>query len=550
MSSALLGGVYDCLLWYAKNPTAVQYHQIYGRKEHGGPGTSGYTLIESPTGDSWRSLTAAEKSDPSLIPEGWRLFDGTPLVSDGESRDGPQTFSFDGRSYTTPSGTHWKTTAEGMDRLAASKRIVAIGKRIEYKRYFDDFPYLPLDNIWLGMGERGFVGTKLYAVQTDPRVLERCILMTTRPGDLVLDPTCGSGTTAVSAEKLGRRWITCDTSRVAINVTRRRLLSSVFEHYKTRNGTVSSGFLFETVDHVTLKSIARDLEPEKVELVDRPVVDPGAVRVTGPFELSTLGRYSIEDWKGYVVGEGADVGKLENYITVVCRLYRKGCALVPSAGLIHAVVDEGKTSLGISVGPISGRVTARQIHEAVQDAVASGIGEVHVLGWAFEANVNEVVEKLEADRDVVVRLVMIRPDTLSEGLKASQPDMLFSPLAVPDVEIETLTQGSHVVKVRGVAVFDRRRRTIEYKSISSGYIAAWYLDEDYDGDCFVDCQMFFDFKRKPAIERTLGITVDSDAWGLRAESDSFHGGSYKRVAIKVVDVFGNESTLVRPLEKK
>ena len=188
MSSALLGGVYDCLLWYAKNATAVQYHQIYGRKEHGGPGTSGYTLIESPTGDSWRSLTAAEKSDPSLIPEGWRLFDGTPLVSDGESRDGPQTFSFDGRSYTTPSGTHWKTTPEGMNRLAASNRIVAIGNRIEYKRYFDDFPYLPLDNIWLGMGERGFVGTKLYAVQTDPRVLERCILMTTRPGDLVLDP--------------------------------------------------------------------------------------------------------------------------------------------------------------------------------------------------------------------------------------------------------------------------------------------------------------------------------------------------------------------------
>ena len=127
--------------------------------------------------------------------------------------------------------------------------------------------------------------------------------MTTDPGDIVFDPTCGSGTTASCAEKLGRRWITCDTSRVAINVARQRLLSATFEQYKTRNGAISTGFLYETVVRVTLKCLAYDLEPEKVELVDRPEVDKDAIRVCGPFEVVTLGRYSIEDWKGYVVRE-------------------------------------------------------------------------------------------------------------------------------------------------------------------------------------------------------------------------------------------------------
>ncbi|MHB8294308.1 MAG: site-specific DNA-methyltransferase [Acidimicrobiales bacterium] len=543
-----LSSVYDVLLWYAKDVSQLKYRQLYQRKSIGLEGSGVYNRVELPNGER-RRLKREELERIEELPSDWKVYTQGDLSSQGAAKE-PQPFEFEGRTFHPSPNSHWKTTVEGLAKLVSKRRIEISGNSLRYVRFYDDMPVSPIANIWLDTGTGSFTETKVYAVQTNTKVVERCIAMATDPADIVLDPTCGSGTTAVAAEKLGRRWITCDTSRVAMNIARRRLLSTVFDHYVTRNGVISGGFVYDAVDRVTLKSLAWDMEPEKVELVDRPRVDQGAVRVTGPFELSTLGRYSIEDWKGYVIGEGADAGKLENYITVVCRLYRKGCALVPSAGLIHAVIDEGKSSLGISVGPISGRVTARQIHEAVQDAVASGIGEVHVLGWAFEANVNEVIEKLEADQNVVVRLVMIRPDTLSEGLKASQPDMLFSPLAVPDVEIETMAKGSYVVKVRGVAVFDRRRRTTEYKAISSGYVAAWYLDEDYDGDCFVDCQMFFDFKRKPGIERTLGITVDSDEWELRTTSDSFVGGSYKRVAIKVVDVFGNESTLVRPLTKK
>jgi hypothetical protein len=218
---------------------------------------------------------------------------------------------------------------------------------------------------------------------------------------------------------------------------------------------------------------------------------------------------------------------------------------------VHAVAETEKEKIAISIGPLSGRVTGKQINDAVQDALASGILEVHVLGWAFEANVGEVKSQLEKRGKVKVELVMIRPDTLAEGLKAIQPEMLFSPLALPDIDVKVEKDGKaekHVhVTLNGVALFDRKRRTTEYKAAKSGYVSAWYLDEDYDGDCFVDCQMFFDFKKTPNIKAALKAEVDPEEFSLKLTSDSFPVRGYKRIAVKVVDVYGNESTVVRDL---
>lgn len=418
----------------------------------------------------------------------------------------------------------------------------------------DDFPVFPLSNVWTDVGGiQSRTEGKIYSVQTAPEVIERCIAMTTDPGDLVFDPTCGSGTTAFCAERLGRRWITCDTSRVAVNVARQRLLATTFEHYKTRNGKVSGNFLYKTVKRVTLKSLAYDLEPESVELVDQPEVDKDAIRVCGPFEVMSLGRYSIEDWKGYVVREPGigEAAKLENYIEVICRLYRKDAAIQGATGLVHAVAETEKEKIALSVGPISGRVTAKQISDAVQDALASGILEVHVLGWAFEANVGELKSALEKRGKVKVELIMIRPDTLAEGLKATQPEMLFSPLALPDIEVAEEKVGKETqfrVTLKGVALFDRKHRTTEYKAADSGYVSAWYLDEDYDGDCFVDCQMFFDFKKAPNLKAALKVEFDPAEFKLQLDSEPFPIRAYKRIAVKVVDVYGNESTVVRDLQ--
>jgi adenine-specific DNA-methyltransferase len=543
-----LDSVFDRLLWYAKDKSLLKYRRLYmPRPQH--TLQEQYNLVELPD-RSVRRITDDENAGFTPLPIGTRRFMPGDLSSQGESEGGSRPFEFDGIKYSLPPNTHWKTSLEGLQRLASKGRLYPIGKRLRYRRYSDDFALTPYTNIWEDTVISGFAAAKLYAVQTSPKVIERCIAMTTDPGDVVFDPTCGSGTTAYCAERLGRRWITCDTSRVALNVARQRLLSSTFEHFKTRNGKVSGNFLYKAVNRVTLKGLAYDLEPEKVELVDQPEVDKDAIRVCGPFEVASLGRYSVEDWKGYVVRDPGlgEAAKLENYIEVICRLYRKEAAIQSATGLVHAVAENEKQKIAISVGPLSGRVTAKQINDAVQDALASGILEVHVLGWAFEANVGEVKSALEKRGKLKVELVMVRPDTLAEGLKATKPEMLFSPLALPDVEVVASKNGKEKlvrVTLKGVALFDRKRRTTEYKAADSGYVSAWYLDEDYDGDCFVDCQMFFNFKKTPNIKAALRSEVDPEEFTLKLASEPFALGVYKRVAVKVVDVYGNESVVVR-----
>jgi adenine-specific DNA-methyltransferase len=550
LSSLLVDRVYDILLWYAKDIQSVKCRKVYGPQTQ--EMLSQYSRLETPHGEVI-SLTDDQLVGAQAIPAGKR-FTIAPLSSQGDS-SGPsgEAFEFQGKRYMPPAGRHWSVVPDpGLKRLAELGRIMLVGKRLCYRRYADDFPVTAYSNIWDDTRHSGFAGSNLYVVQTAPRVVERCMLMTTDPGDLVFDPTCGSGTSAFCSERFGRRWIACDTSRVAINIARQRLLSAVFDHFALRGHRLSDGFVYSMIKRITPKSLAYDLEAETVELVDAPVRDSEAIRVCGPFEVATLGRYSVEDWKGYVVGDRAAGGssQLENYIEVICRLYRKDAAVQGANGLVHAVAENSKEKLAISVGPISGRVTARQINDAVQDSLASGILEVHVLGWAFEANVGEVKSALEKRGKVKVELIMIRPDTLAEGLKATKPEMLFSPLALPDIDVTKAMAGKEkqlTVTLNGVALFDRKRRATEYKSADSGYVSAWYLDEDYDGDCFVDCQMFFDFKKAPNIKATLKADVDPEEFTLKLTTEPFSIGSYKRIAVKVVDVYGNEAVVVRDL---
>lgn len=547
--TSLLGTTVDYLLWYSKDRQAAieYYRQLYLPRKAGDLSLDRYDHVEMADGKT-RRITAAELRGESPIPEG-RRFRATSLLSDGETST-PQEFEFAGRTYTPKAGNHWKTTPSRLQLIAAMGRIMVEGNTITYKRYADDFDFVPINDRWESMQ----IGrTRDYVVQTAESVVERCILMSTRPGDLVFDPTSGSGTTAFCAERFGRRWITCDTSRVAINVTRQRLMSGVFRHFITMNGKVSSDFSYKSARRITMESLAKGLEAENVSLFDQPEHDTTAIRICGPFEVMSLGRYSVEDWKGYVVSEPGigEPAKLENYIEVICRLYRKDAAIQGASGLVHAVAETEKEKIAISVGPLSGRVTAKQINDAVQDALASGILEVHVLGWAFEANVGEVKSQLESRGKVMVELIMIRPDTLAEGLKATQPEMLFSPLALPDIEVNINKNGKGpaeaVVLLKGVALFDRKHRRSEYKHADSGYVSAWYLDEDYDGDCFVDCQMFFDFKKTPNLKATLKAEVNPDEYILQLASQPFPVRGYKRIAVKVVDVYGNESTMVREL---
>jgi len=547
LGTTLIEQMADFILWYARDVERITFNKLYLPQNV--EGEFHHCWYELPDRTRHR-MTPEQLCNHSLLPDGARVYRLKSLEPSGPMDSGMFDYKFEGKLYPHPKNGYG-TTLKGMDRLKALRRFQPEGNRLTFILYADESSFARLTTPWndtVGADDKQFV------VQTNSRVVERCMLMTTNPGDLVLDPTCGSGTTAFVAERWGRRWVTCDTSRVAINVARKRLLSSTFTHYRLAGSRLSEGLIYRRVHRTTLGSLANDEEPQELVLINEPEPDKSTLRVVGPFEVASLGRYSLEDWKGYVVRESGigEAAKLENYIEVICRLYRKDAAMQGATGLVHAVAESEKQKIAISVGPLSGRVTGKQINDAVQDALASGILEVHVLGWAFEANVGEVKSQLEKRGTVKVELMMIRPDTLAEGLKATNPEMLFSPLALPDIEVKVSKNGKtekqvHVT-LKGVALFDRKRRTTEYKAADSGYISAWYLDEDYDGDCFVDCQMFYDFKKTPNIKAALRVEVEPEEFTLKLDSQPFPVGVYKRIAVKVVDVYGNESTVVHELK--
>ena len=541
LAASTLNRVGDYLLWYYKDKTAGQtaYRQLYRRKVAGDEGATQYRFVLQKDG----SLRELSEGELAAHPE------DELVAHDNITSQGNPVYEFPFRGQTFRGA--FKPPKERLKVLGELGRLCVVGKTLRYVRRLSDFPWFEVNQLWEDTGVSGFGRAKVYPVQTSDIVVARCIAMTTGPGDLVMDPTIGSGTTALAAERLGRRWIGIDSSRISINTARWELLRSLFPHYQLKGRSPTDGFAFETARRVRMSGLIDNKEPEQVALVDRPIEDASAVRVCGPFEMMTVGRYSVEDWKGYVVGPGgAAAPKLENYIEVICRLYRKDAAVQGAAGLVHAIAESEKDRIAISVGPLSGRVSAKQINDAVQDALSSGVLEVHVLGWAFEANVGEVKSQLEKRGKVRVELIMIRPDTLSEGLKATQPEMLFSPLALPDIEVK-MTKGKDgpmaMVTLKGVALFDRKRRSTEYKAAESGYVSAWYIDEDYDGDCFVDCQMFFDFKKAPNLKATLRIEIEPEEFKLKVVSEPFPVRAYKRIAVKLVDVYGNESTIVKDL---
>ena len=260
----------DILLWYAKQKETVKVHHLFIEKGENNTAHKGYDYVELKDGHR-RRLAKKEKANLALLPESSTVFSPISLESLGWSEGGSMPFSFQGKTYTPRSNAHWKTTARGLDRLANSNLIVVSGNTLRYVMYQDSFPVLPLSNMWTDlMGARNMS----YVVQTATKVIERCLLMTTDPGDLVLDPTCGSGTTAYVAENWGRRWITIDTSRVAVALARQRLLTGTFEYYKLRNEAegISGGFINKTVPHITLRSIAQNTALDPIFAKYEPIL--------------------------------------------------------------------------------------------------------------------------------------------------------------------------------------------------------------------------------------------------------------------------------------
>ena len=298
-SSNYLANVSDHILWYGKKEVSLKYRQLTFPKRAGETGATSYRELEHMSGNF-------QKIEPN------RLARSDQLTSQGGSvADRPLTIM--GKTFNLKAGMHWKTTANGLNRLDEAGRLGYQGQTPAYLRFFDDFPVVRITNQWNDTGTAGYASNKTFVVQTLPKVIERCILMTTDPGDLVLDPTCGSGTTAYVAEQWGRRWITIDTSRVALALARARIMGARYPYYLLADskegqqkeaeisrrapsetptyGNVRQGFVYQRVPHITLRAIANNAEIDVIWETAQAELEPLREELN-----RTLGM-SWEEWE-------------------------------------------------------------------------------------------------------------------------------------------------------------------------------------------------------------------------------------------------------------
>ncbi|MCI0620506.1 MAG: site-specific DNA-methyltransferase, partial [Acidobacteria bacterium] len=323
--SGLMDPVNDYLVWYSNSPRdsrKIKFRPLFEKRELDAETLSEFRWVELPDRRQF-SISEVLSSDGTsrdyrLVPRqlfkdypGARLYRAWPITNGGSRPNQEDAIELNGRMFKPPKGRCWSHTSRtsdgsmpGMGRLKIADRLMASGNALDATRYLNDFPHKMLTNWWDGLGG---ASDPIYVVQTNAEIVQRCILMTTDPGDLVLDPTCGSGTTAYVAERWGRRWITCDTSRVALTLAKQRLMTTVFDYYEFAHPEegVGSGFNYKTVPHITLKSIANNPEikegmtrgqidaaiakyADQETLYDQPFVDRKKVRVTGPFTVEAV----------------------------------------------------------------------------------------------------------------------------------------------------------------------------------------------------------------------------------------------------------------------
>ena len=556
-----LASTNDYIIWYAKDERNTKFHTLFIEKEVGAG--SQYTCVELPTGER-RRMTKEEKEDPAKLPRGSRVFRTLDLHSSGRTESCVFDFEFSGQICSPHRGRSWKTNQDGIQTLIKKNRLIKLGDSPEYVLYHDDFPVMALTNIW---NDTQGATDKKYVVQTAEKVIQRCMLMTTDPGDLILDITCGSGTSAYVAEQWGRRWITCDTSRVAITLAKQRLMTATFDYYKLAHEEqgICSGFVYKTVPHVTLGAIANNEPPATEILYDQPEIDKSKIRITGPFTVEAL--------PAPVVKPLDDIGDTEEDFSAKQTDWRDQL-------LATGILGRGGSRLTFSrVEPLSGTKFLQAEAETKEDtprrAVICFAGETKPLDSRMVAMALDEAETLrpapkliifaafqfdpEAAKDidemnwpgVTILKAQMNTDLMTEDLKKKRSsDQSFWLVGQPDVELirDGRSKRKFKVKVNGFDYYDVKKGTVE--SGSTSRIAMWMLDTDYDGMCIEPKQVFFPMGGKKdgwnKLAKTLRAEIDPDLIEKYAGNESlwFMAEPNTRIAVKIIDDRGIESLKV------
>ena len=548
-SSTLISGVCDYILWYARDRERAKYRELFFVKKPGEEGAKQYNWIE--TEDGFRRAMSPGETVENL-PDKARIFQPYPLVSMGSSaKDTP--FVWSEKTFYPSPNRHWSVTNVGLEKIAAASRLLAIGNTLRFVNYLEDYPVTPLTNLWTDTQTSGFASDKFYVVQTLPEVIARCVLMTTDPGDLVIDPTCGSGTTAYVSEQWGRRWITIDTSRVPLALARQRLLTATFSWYELvdENRGPAGGFVYKRkqnkkgeevggiVPHVTLKSIANNEPPDEEILVDRPEEDKKTVRVTGAFcvEATIPTAADLEGMNANPEAENVQAAHEEttesftdrmleilrrspllrlpgNRNVELTNIRKPAKSLSLQAEALVAATAEGqdatiadaadealeasgglldgltKRPVAFIFGPENGAVSERLVYEAAREACAKNYTHLYVIGFAIHPNARQLVENAEQMIGIRATYVQMTPDVLmGDLLKNMRSSQIFSVCGLPEVELRLRADGKYEVELMGLDVFDPA--TMESSHEKGDDVPAWFLDTDYNGLCFHVSQAFF-----------------------------------------------------------
>lgn len=408
--------------------------------------------------------------------------------------------------------------------------------------------------------------------------------MTTDPGDLVLDPTCGSGTTAYVAEQWGRRWITTDVSRVPLALARQRILTATFPWYDLKDETrgPSGGFVYKRkqnskgeevggiVPHITLKSIANNEPPAEEILVDRPEIKSGIVRVSGPFcveatiptavdwgsaDRENSGSTTAEAYGSFIdrmieVLRKSPVLRLEGSRTITLKNVRLPAkTLSLSAEALVANGDE--KPVAFVFGPENGAVSERLVYEAASEARAKGYSNLYVIGFAIQPNARKLVETCEQAIGVPAAYVQATPDIMmGDLLKNMRSSQIFSVCGLPDVKVTATKDGKYHVELLGMDVFDPMTMDVQHRRGDD--VPAWLLDTDYNGLCFHVSQAFFPRTSAwESLKKALKATHEESVWEhlAGAKSAPFEPGEHGQVAVKVIDDRGNELIVVKSLKE-
>lgn len=597
LGSSGLAGISDYLIWYAKDKEIHKYNQLYVRKDIE---NSPYTSLMFPDG-THRKMTADEKANLDLIPKEAKIFRVNHLLSAGYTSTCFYEFELEGKKIK-PRRYSWKTNKIGMQNLIEKNRVILVGDNPQYVLFYDDFPVKAIHNLW---SEFQGASDPIYVVQTNNEVIQRCLLMTTDPGDLVLDITCGSGTTAYVAEQWGRRWITCDVSRVPLALARQRLLTATFPWYQLKdNNSPAGGFIYKRkqnskgeeiggiVPHITLKSIANNEPPDEEILVDRPEVDNSIVRVCSPFTIEGTIPPPVDMDAGEIPEtEAVEIENSDSYEDRMLEILRKSPVLrlprnrtvnlsqvrqpvksrnLSAEALVKAselggatlsdVVDEAleenlnklplsQKPVAFIFGPENGAIAERTVFEAANEAQRKQYAHLFVIGFAIAAKARQFIENCQEAIGIPATYIQATPDILmGDLLKHMRSSQIFSTCGLPDVKIHRTGDGKYQVELLGLDVFDPI--TMEVESEPGRNVPAWFLDTDYNGLCFYVKQAFFPRTSAwDSLKKALKGSYDDEVWEHLAGTISapFEPGEQGEIAVKVIDDRGNELLVIKKL---